>query len=303
MFGIARQRSCSCNASVIIYTVPVSALLSDSQKSSLFRLLADDDPSTLLLIKQQLIERGESAVPALEGWLKEVHGSPAEGHLMEVLNRLKHGNCHTDFLACCTRAATTGTIDLEEASFRLASTEYPATEMSRYRIILDELAAEVRLVMASEGNPSEIRALSTVLHERHRFRGNSNRYYEAENTYLNRVLERKVGVPITLSLLYLLVGKRLGMQINGVALPGHFIISWQNQFFDPFSHGRLLNQKACCQIVEGRGHEFRPEHLNPATPIQVLSRMLMNLARVYELEEDRPRLSRIRKYLQGLGAL
>lgn len=281
----------------------VSALLTENQKNSLFRLLSDDDPSTLSLVKQRLIDQGESAVPEMETWLKEVHGKPPERHLLDVLNRLKHGHFHTEFLEFCARAAAANSMDLEEASFLLASTEYSATNMGRYRRMLDDLAEEVRQYMKAEGNPSEMRAMSYVLHEKHRFRGNRDRYYEAENTYLNCVLERKVGVPITLSLLYLLIGKRLDLRIYGVALPGHFIIRWQENFYDPFNHGRLLNEAACKQMVEDRGQEFRAEHLNAASPIQVLSRMLMNLARVYEIEEDRPRLARVRKYLQALGAL
>lgn len=278
----------------------MNTFLSENQKNSLFRLLADDDPSTLSLVKQQLFAQGESAVPAIEKWLKEAHGSPAEHHLMEVLNRLKQGHCHAEFLDLCTRAASMPDLDLEEASFLLASTEYSATNMSRYRTMLDEIADEVKLQTTHKGNPSEIRALSLVLHEKYGFRGNRNHYYEAENTYLNRVLERKVGVPITLSLLYILLGKRLDLQIQGVALPGHFIIRWQEKFFDPFKNGRTLTETACKQIVEDRGQEFCPGYLNPATPIQVLRRMLMNLARVYEIEEDRFRLARIRQYLQAL---
>ncbi len=277
------------------------AALTENQKNSLFRLLSEDDPSTLSMVKQQLIEKGEDGVPEMEGWLKEVHGMPAERHLAEVLDRLKHGHCHSDFLQFCGRAGASNDFDLEEASFLLSSTEYPSTDMSQYRRMLDELAEEVRLQTGQEGNPSEIRALSFVLHEKRRFRGNRDRYYEAENTYLNRVLERRVGIPITLSLIYILLGKRLGIDICGVALPGHFIVGWQEKFFDPFNHGRLLSADACKQLVESHGHEFRPEHLNPAPSRQVLTRLLMNLSRVYEIEEDRPRLARIRQYLQALG--
>lgn len=277
--------------------------LAENQKKSLFRLLADEDPVTIALVKQQLTDQGESSVPELESWLKEVHGTPAERHLLEVLNFLKHGHYHAEFLELCTRASTDGDVDLEHASFLLASTEYPTTDMERYRQLLNEMADEVKAHMAKDGNPSEIRALSHVIHEKYRFRGNRDRYYEAENTYLNRVLERRVGVPLTLSLIYLLLGKRLSMQINGIALPGHFIISWNEQFYDPFNHGRLLNREACKHMVESRQQEFRPEHLLPATSNQVLSRMLMNLARVYEIEENRPRLARIRKYLQAFGVI
>jgi regulator of sirC expression with transglutaminase-like and TPR domain len=249
------------------------------------------------------MDQGQAAVPQLESWLKEVNGTPAERHILDVLNFLKHGHCHTDFYDFCSKASAGQEFDLEEASFLLAATEFAAVDMLPFRTMLDSIADEVRLQMKREGYSSEMKALSYILHEKFRFRGNRDRYYEADNTYINRVLERKVGVPITLSLIYMLIGKRLDIPIYGVALPGHFIITWKGQFFDPFNHGRLLNEDACKQMVESRGQEFRPEQLNQATSLQVLSRMLMNLARVYEIEEDRPKLSRVRKYLQALGAL
>ena len=280
----------------------VSIFLTENQKKSLFRLLSEDDPETTSLVRQQLINQGESGVPELEGWLKEVHGTPIERHLLEILGRLKYGHCDTEFLEFCNRVRASNDFDLEDGSFLLASAEYPSIDMSRYRAILDHIAEEVARQREKE-TLSEIEVLSFVLHERFRFRGNRDRYYEAENTYLNRVLERKMGIPLTLSLLYILVGKRLDIAIQGVALPGHFLVSWQKQFFDPFNHGRLLNEQACQQMVEARGQKFTKEQLNPATSRQVLSRMLMNLARVYEIEEDRPRFIRIRKYLQALGVI
>jgi regulator of sirC expression with transglutaminase-like and TPR domain len=277
------------------------AQISENQKVSLFRLLSDDDPATTSLVKQQLLEQGDEAVPQIEGWLQEVRGSPAERHLMEVLNRLKHNHCHTGFLEYCARARIYGDTDLEEASFLLAATEYSATNMATCRTMLDEMAGEVKQLIGEQGSPSEIRALSQVLHEKHRFRGNRDRYYEAENTYINRVLERQVGIPITLSLLYIFVGRRVGLDVQGVALPGHFIVSWNAQYYDPFNNGRVLDEAACKQLVEARGQEFRREQLNPATVQQVLTRMLMNLSRVYEIEEDRPRHARVRKYLQAIN--
>lgn len=277
--------------------------LTEVQKKSLFRLLSDDDTTTLSLVKKQLVDQGDQAVPEFEKWLPELRGSPVERHILEVLHQLKHGHYHEKFLEYCQQTHAGGDLDLEKASFLLASTEYAATDMSPYRSVLDRLADEVKVQMSRGGNPSEIRAMSVVLHEKHRFRGNRDRYYEAENTYLNQVLEREVGVPLTLSLIYLLVGRRLGMKIHGVALPGHFIVRWEDQFFDPFNHGRMLNEQACRHLVESREQEFKPEQLLPATSQQVLIRMLMNLSRVYEIEEDRVRLSRIRLYLKALGAL
>ncbi|MCC7518245.1 MAG: transglutaminase family protein [Verrucomicrobiae bacterium] len=279
----------------------MSAMLSEKQKNSLFRLLSDDDPSTLQLIKDQLFDRGNEAAPQYEEWIKELHGTPAEAHLLDVLHRLKRGSSHQAFLNFCARLRADPNAELEEACFLLASTEYPATDMAPYRRLLDEMAGDVRLALGRDGSPSEIRALSQVIHEKHRFRGNRDHYYEAENTYLNRMLERRLGIPLTLSLLYLLIGRRLDFDVQGVALPGHFIVSWRHQFYDPYHQGQLLDEKACREIVASRGQEFREAHLAPASHRQILLRMLMNLSRVYELEEDRPRLARIRQYLRALN--
>jgi regulator of sirC expression with transglutaminase-like and TPR domain len=277
-----------------------NAFLSESQKTSLFRLLQDEDRDTLSLVKQQLVSQGNQVLPQLEGWLKEVHGSPAEPHLRDVLGQLRSSQSDTEFLRFCQKASTLDEVDLEEASLLLSSTEYPAMSLSAARNFLDELTDDVKLELAKNERGPAIRSVSHVIHEKHQFRGNRDRYYDADNTYLNRVLERKLGIPISLSLLYLVLGRRLDLQINGVALPGHFIITWKGEFFDPFNRGRLLTKEDCREIVEARRQEFLPEFLSPASPQQVLSRMLRNLIRVYEIEEDRSRLARITRYLKAL---
>ncbi len=279
----------------------MAAPLSEKQKRSLFRLLSDDDATTLRLVKDQLYGFGSEAVPQYEEWIKEVRGTPVEQHLIEVLHHLKRGGCHQAFLDYCARLRADSHADLEEACFLLAATEYSATDMHPCREFLDEMAEDARLALGRDGTPSEMQALSQVIHEKFRFRGNHDRYYEAENTYLNRVLERRLGIPLTLSLLYLLLGRRLDLEIAGVALPGHFIVRWRAQFYDPFHQGRLLDEEACRKIVTSRNQEFREEHLAPASHRQIVLRMLMNLARVYEIEEDRPRLARIRQYLRALN--
>ncbi|MDD2710531.1 MAG: transglutaminase-like domain-containing protein [Verrucomicrobiae bacterium] len=278
----------------------MSVNLTENQRSSVFRLLADDDSSTVSMVKRQLIEAGDDSVSCLEDWLKQAHGLPAERHLAEVLGHLKQGHCHRQFLHACAQAGSSSEVDLEEASFLLAATEYAATDMGTYRRQLDEIADQIRNEIKKGGPSSQIRALSHQLHEKLGFRGNRNRYFEADNTYINRVIERRVGVPLTLSLIYILLGRRLELGIEGVALPGHFIVTWQGKFFDPFNQGRLLNADACREMVEARGHVFREEHLKPASPRQVLLRMLGNLQRVYEYDEDRARTARIQQYLQAL---
>jgi regulator of sirC expression with transglutaminase-like and TPR domain len=282
------------------YSPHVPELFSDKQKQSLFRLLANEEGQTLTLLKQQLLDKGEGAVPEFEGWLKEVNGSPAETHIFDVVKQLKYGSCHKEFLDFCSQASISEDFDLEDGAFLLAMTEFPATRMDKYRSVIDDLVAEIRIQMAREGNPSAIRAVSHVLHEKFGFRGNREHYFDSDNTYINRLLDRKLGVPITLSLLYLILGKRLDVPIFGVALPGHFIVGWQGKYFDPFNRGRPLKEEDCAKLVESHNQDFHQQYLMPATPHQVMGRMLRNLIRVYEKEEDHTRVARVTKYLNAL---
>jgi regulator of sirC expression with transglutaminase-like and TPR domain len=278
----------------------MSELFTDKQKQSLFRLLANEEGQTLTLLKQQLLDKGEGAVPEIEVWLKEVHGSAAEPHILDVLKQLKHGPCDKEFLAFCSQASLAEDFDLEDAAFLLALTEYPATPMDKYRTVLNDLVAEVKIQLAREGNGSTIRAVSYVLHDKFGYRGNRENYFDGDNTYINRLLERKLGVPMSLSLLYIIIGKRLDLPIYGVALPGHFIVGCEEKYYDPFNRGRPLTEADCAKLVELHNQEFHAEYLIPATSHQVLRRMLRNLVRVYEKEEDRLRLARVNKYIAAL---
>lgn len=278
----------------------MAEIFTENQKKSLFRLLANEEGATLDLLKQQLLEKGEGATPEFEMWLKEVHGSAAEPHILDVIKQLKYGNCHKEFLEFCQRSAELDEIDLEDAAFLLAATEFPATPLEPYRKIFDDLASEVSLQIAREPNVPAIRSISYVLHDKLGFRGNRESYFDADNTYINRVLERKLGIPITMSLLYLILGKRLDIPVYGVALPGHFIVGCDDKFFDPFNRGRPLTERDCEKLVETHNQEFLPEYLLPATPHQILGRMLRNLIRVYEKNEDHVRTKRIAEYLKAL---
>src|SRR3989449_10744606 len=118
-------------------------------------------------------------------------------------------------------------IDLGHAALLIAREEYPGLDVGRYLLRLDEMAEEIRRRMkGTEGAKSQIAHLNRLLFEEMGFRGNREEYYDPRNSFLNDVLDRRIGIPITLSTIYLEVGRRIGCPLAGAAFPGHFLVRY-----------------------------------------------------------------------------
>jgi regulator of sirC expression with transglutaminase-like and TPR domain len=132
-----------------------------------------------------------------------------------------------------------------------------------------------------------VERLSGFLSDEVGLRGNAEDYYDPRNSYLNEVLDRRLGIPITLALIYIEVGRRAGVPLDGVGFPGHFLLrhSLHTQLvLDPFDRGRLLTMDDCKEMLERLSNgslAFDPRLLRPSTPRQILVRILNNLRGVY----------------------
>ena len=182
-------------------------------------------------------------------------------------------------------------IELDRVALLIAAEEYPSLDVEEYLSLLDELAANSRRRMtADELNDPLLSAEILALHlfGEGRFAGNSKDYYDARNSFLNDVIDRGRGIPIALSVVFIEVARRLGIQLYGVGLPGHFLIKYTDTvneiFFDPFNGGKILMEDDCRQKVEEMYQGRVPFHasfLKAFTKKQILSRMLQNLKGVY----------------------
>jgi regulator of sirC expression with transglutaminase-like and TPR domain len=188
-----------------------------------------------------------------------------------------------------------GEIDLGEAALLVAQEEYPALSPEPYLAKLDRLGERVKERLSGRDGPvAWLEAMKRVLFHEEGYSGNDQDYYDARNSFLNEVLDRKRGIPITLSLLYLAVARRAGVPAAGVGLPGHFIVCCPTAqgdepgpapfFVDPYHAGRLLTEKDCRELVrriyDGRV-PFRPESLRPVGTLAILARLLLNLKNIY----------------------
>jgi regulator of sirC expression with transglutaminase-like and TPR domain len=179
-------------------------------------------------------------------------------------------------------------IDLARAALAIARWEYPALEVDAYVERLDGLARGVDGPRRSTDPLGRLHRLREYLFVEQGFAGNREEPFDPRNSFLNDVLDRRKGIPITLSLVLMEVGKRLGLAVEGIGLPGHFIAGARfgdsQILLDPFNAGALLTPEACEELVGralGRQVTLKPEHYVPVSRRRLLARMLANLKGIY----------------------
>jgi regulator of sirC expression with transglutaminase-like and TPR domain len=176
-------------------------------------------------------------------------------------------------------------VDLAEAALLVAADLRPGVDAAAALARLDDLAEAARgPVLAAWSDTARIEALNRFLFDEQGFSGNEQEYEDPRNSLLHEVLERRTGIPITLSLVYLEVGRRLGLPVEGIGFPGHFLVRWRGKedFMIDVFHGRLLSDEALTALLReavGREAVFSRAELRPITPHAFLVRLLSNLKR------------------------
>jgi regulator of sirC expression with transglutaminase-like and TPR domain len=192
-------------------------------------------------------------------------------------------------------------VNLGEAALLIASEEYPDLDVRGYLVRLDEMGCALRQRLDDEPRPERaVMALNRYLFREQGFRGNTKEYYDPRNSYLNEVIDRRTGIPITLSTVYMEVARRAGLDVEGVGLPGHFVVRIRTPghplLVDPFHAGTMLTEKDCQDRLDrifGGKVKMEPKMLQPCRHRDMLERMLRNLKAVYIRDQDVQRALRV----------
>lgn len=191
-------------------------------------------------------------------------------------------------------------IDLVEAALVIAAHEYPGLDVPAYQARMDRIAVTLRERLRRDIGPTEaVIALNRYLFDELGFQGNALDYYDPRNSFLNEVLDRKLGIPITLALIYVEVGRRIGLALHGVSFPGHFLVKCPARdgliVLDPYARGASLSLDDLQQRLRVlRGGAAPPTDLArhmlaAAGKKDILARMLRNLKGIYLQRRDLPR--------------
>ncbi len=195
---------------------------------------------------------------------------------------------------------------LDRAALTIALEEYPSLDIDRYLSHLDTLAARVEVLVGEDRSPiNVIESLNEVLFIQEGLRGNTDDYYDPRNSFLNEVLDNKNGIPISLSVIYLEVARRLSFNIQGVGFPSHFIVKYsapeREILLDPFNLGKFLTTEDCQELLDrvyGGSIQMQPTFLQAMGKKAIVSRMLYNLKGIYyQREEQQKALSVVERIL------
>ncbi|HET8538245.1 MAG TPA: transglutaminase-like domain-containing protein [Anaeromyxobacter sp.] len=185
-------------------------------------------------------------------------------------------------------------VPLDEAVLAIAEEEYPDLDLEEVLVRLDRLGERVRARAGARDRAASILgAVRHVLVEEEGLRGNDRDYQDPRNSFLNEVLERKLGIPITLSVVWMEVARRAGLRLDGVGFPGHFLVKYVSPggteiFIDAFNQGELLTADECVARYRARtgGRDLDRRYLEAVGARQILARALHNLRRVYVERRD-----------------
>ena len=204
--------------------------------------------------------------------------------------------------------ASSDELDLTQMALLIALTEYPNLDIKVERGYLDSLAEGVSRRVEEQGDLlGKANVLSEYLFDEVGFSGDQENYYDPRNSYLNDVLERRRGIPITLSLVYMEVGKRLGMDLEGVGMPGHFLVRVRSRqdevLVDPFHRGILLSEQECAtrlQEIIGDTVVWDRRYVSGVSDRELITRKLRNLLAIYSSRNDYRRVNKLEEWMNVL---
>lgn len=285
-------------------TVTPTKELSESQRKALVNLLGDDDPAIYQTVRQKILSFGDGA----SEWLRphRLSNDPLlRRRAREIVRHFDRQEADTWFLAFCLKHGEE--FDLEEGIWLLALTQYPDINVEAYRALLDHFVNDLRerIDFEHETDKEILSTINNYLFDELGFGGDSENYYDPQNSYLNRVIDRRKGNPINLSVLYLLIARRMQLPMAGIGLPGHFICRYQSTseeiFVDAFHEGKFLTKADCIQYLVSGSHGLQDEFLSPVSTRRMLMRICSNLHQIYSQRELAEETTRLQRYLVALA--
>lgn len=272
---------------------------------ALLTLLGDDDPVISGQIREQLMAGGQATLDWLHN--HRFHDEPViRRRIREIFDHFAAARADSEFLSF---VLTQGEhLDLEQAVWLFTRTRFPDAPIEAYRAQLDEWAERIRVELdetrASTGEET-LKVLNRQLFTELKFTGNEEHYYDPANSYVNCVMDRRTGIPISLCLIYLFLTRRLSLPVSGIGMPGHFLCRFQTSreeyYIDAFHGGQLLTRIDCLRRLKNFAVEFDEAHLQPISPRRIVQRMIANLHLIHKEKRLKSEADRLQRYLVALA--
>lgn len=274
------------------------AEFSESQINALIHLLSDQDIHIAQTIHEQLVVIGQPALPFLTQAQETLNNDTLQDRIKSVVADIRLIDIEQSLKALNTSPAESP--DLETGAFLIAQAAYPDLDIQAYQQQIEDMVTILKQRCEPSMAPRQaIQMINQHLFQELGFKGNTQDYYDPDNSFLHQVLDHRVGIPISLCVLYLLIGQRLNVPVVGVGMPGHFIVRLQTEpvFIDCFNQGVILSQQDCAKFLQDYGVDFDSHYLDPISNKQILARMLRNLVAIYQKRDESQQAERFNRLL------
>ena len=268
---------------------------------SLITLLEDEDQEIVDTIAGHIVNIGPAAVPYLN---EATATQPTMAHRIDpVVEEIRVNELGSAFLGLSKHGDPK--TELEVGAFLLAQFGHPNVDVQACTAKLDSMAEQARERIALHTSSRNIlNAYNQYFFVEQGFHGNTTNYEEPDNSFLDRIIDRRTGIPIGLSVLYILIGSRIGLPLHGVGTPGHFLVKYDAKdykiFVDCFNNGTLLTDKDCARFLIRSGHGFKASYLHRSPVRSILTRMLRNLMSLYETNKQPAKAAQLKRFIKLL---
>src|SRR6056297_1864169 len=265
---------------------------------SLIYLLEDPDPYVKTNVKNRLFELGEQAVPLLDEQKSQSKDDEERELINDIIQWITYGSLQEDFMDVLENGL--GNLkQLEDAVFILARFENPTLREQEYKRKLDRFADMVSDDLRYQLDDSKkMHILLDFVFDELSFRGSNVDYYNPDNSYLHRVIDRRQGLPISLGLIVLFLARRLDLPFVGVNMPIHFMLKYKGELdevlIDPFDRGKTVTYNQCYFFLKQNGVEPKSEHFDTAQPYEILARCIRNLVQSYSRLEKEDKVENLK---------
>ena len=266
----------------------------DGEFLSLVSLLDDPDIRVSTAVEERLRERGDSMLHPLLNFIDLAPDDIAKHRATEIANEINEKMLLEEFANLRHKFEERKRGALEEGVFLIARYGYPRIDCEYYKAELDALAGMMHDRIKGIHSPEEVlHSVNDFFFKIRGFKGNHEQFLEADNSYINQVLDRRLGIPISLAVTYVLIaGHRLGLPFAGVSTPGHFLIRYDGVpgeplFVDAYNNGLILREKDIKKFLYTSGLPYYESFIRPASPRMILLRMLRNLIVLFHEKKEK----------------
>ncbi len=264
-------------------------------------LMDDPNPFVREKVEERLSDLDESSVPVLDEYRESVDDPELRSRLTELIHDLTFSSFEQEFVEFL-EGGLDSTADLERGQLLLCRLDNPTLRTDLYRRQLDKMASRLGPSIHAGLAPGEqLQTFVSFFFEKEYFKGADTDYMNPDNSFLHKVLQRRRGIPISLSMVMLFVARRLELSFYGVNMPMHFLLKYesgnQSTLIDPFNRGRVVSIDQCSYFLRNHGIEPLPIHFERAPERDILARSVRNLVFSFEKENKPGRVDELKRLL------